>query len=449
MKNAKTDFTANERHLLKRAAIRLVPFLMFCYFVSFLDRINIGFASFQMNQQLHISPATFGLGGGLFFISYFICEVPSNLFLEKFGARSWLARIMLVWGIIASLMAFVSGPKGFLTMRFLLGAAEAGFFPGVILYLTYWFPKAYRAQIISWFTVAIPLSGFLGSPVSASLLSMRHFFGIQSWQWLYLLEGIPAILLGICCLFVLPDKPDTASWLSAEERVAYKGIMAKSGDKMPAAPVPFLTGLRHILDPQVLLFALVLAGTTAVSSSYAIWTPRLIKAFLWSNAQTGWLNAVPFLLGAIAMVVFGATSDRSGERVWHSAAPLFMSALASVAIFAFTGFVPFYILINIVIIGIYACKGPAWAAVTEWLPEEARASGIAQVNALSNLAGFGTVYAVGVIRQATGSTSMSLMPLAALSAMAAFAVLYLGISRRRRPVDHANLEPLLSSKSLQ
>jgi len=444
MELVKSVFSADERRLLRKAAIRLVPFLMFCYFVSFVDRINIGFASIQMNEQLRISPEIFGLGGGLFFISYFLFEVPSNLFLEKIGARIWLARIMLVWGIIAALMAVVQGPKSFLFMRFVLGAAEAGFFPGVILYLTYWFPKAYRAQIISWFTVAIPLSGFFGSPISAHLLSIPHYMGIASWQWLYLLEGIPAIFLGICCLFMLPDRPAAAGWMSADEHRIYGAMLKREGDNHSVASAPFWAGLKHIFKPQVLLFALILAGTTAVSSAYAIWTPQLIKVFSWSNTDTGWLNALPFLLGAIAMVVFGFTSDRIRERVWHSAIPLLISAVATVAITAFTGFESFYVLLNIAIVGIYACKGPAWTMVTEWLPEEGRASGIAQVNALSNLVGFGTVYVVGAIRQATGSFSLALTPLAALSALAGFAVIYLSMSRDRQPHDQQKREVVKS-----
>lgn len=445
MNPARSDYSVDERRLLRQAAFRLVPFLMLCYLVSFIDRINIGFASLEMNRQLHISPAIFGLGGGVFFISYFLFEVPSNLFLEKVGARRWLARIMLVWGVIAALMATVRGPDSFLGMRFLLGAAEAGFFPGVILYLTYWFPKAYRAGIISWFTVAIPLSGFVGSPLSATLLNIRHFLGLQSWQWLYLIEGVPAILLGILCLFLLPDKPDKAPWMNAGERETYQRIMERSGDAAQTAPVPLRRVLRQIIDPQVLLFAVVLAGTTAVSSAYAIWSPRFIKSFAWSDSATGWLNAAPFLLGAIAMVIMGATSDRSRERTWHSAAPLFISAAAGFVISAFTGFVPFYILINVAIIGIYACKGPVWAVVTEWLPESARASGIAQVNALSNLAGFGTIYLVGVIRQGTGSEGFALMPLAGLSAIAGAVIVFLSLRRKHRLASANDMQSLPSS----
>jgi MFS transporter, ACS family, tartrate transporter len=425
----KADFSAAERRLFNKAALRLIPFLMLCYFVSFVDRINIGFASLQMNHQLHISASAFGLGGGLFFIAYFIFEVPSNLLLEKFGARRWLARIMIVWGLVAACMAFVDGPKSFWSMRFVLGAAEAGFFPGVILYLTYWFPKAYRAQFIGWFTVAIPLSGFLGSPISAELLNVKHMLGLASWQWLYLIEGAPAVLLGICCLLFLPDKPASAAWLSQSERQVFQEILARDKSAAPLGVKPRASSWRIIFRADVLMFSVVLAGTTAVSSAYSIWTPRLIEAFAWSNMATGWLNALPFFLGAVAMVALAYTSDRSQERVWHSAVPLLLAAAGTVALLFFKGFVPFYLLINVAVIGIYACKGPAWAVVTEWLPEEGQAAGIAQVNALSNLAGFGTVYVVGYIQEATGSSALALLPLAALSVLSGAVILGLGRAR--------------------
>ena len=203
---------------MKQVALRIVPFLMVCYFVSFLDRVNLGFAALQMVKDLHLSPTVFGFGGGIFFVSYFLCEVPSNLLLEKFGARRWIARIMITWGVLAGAMALVKGPQSLYLMRFLLGAAEAGFFPGVILYLTYWFPAEYRARIIGLFTVAIPVSSFLGSPISAALLETDGWLGLRGWQWMFIIEAIPAVLLGLACLVVLSDRPADARWLGTDER---------------------------------------------------------------------------------------------------------------------------------------------------------------------------------------------------------------------------------------
>ena len=207
-----------EARTMRRVAMRIVPFLMVCYFVSFLDRVNLGFAALDMVKDLDLSPTVFGFGGGIFFLSYFIFEVPSNLMLERFGARRWIARIMITWGIISGLMAATTGPVSFLVLRFLLGAAEAGFFPGVILYLTYWFPAHYRARIIGWFMVAIPVSSFLGSPFSAALLGADGWLGLRGWQWMFILEALPAIVLGLACLFFLSDKPADARWLADDER---------------------------------------------------------------------------------------------------------------------------------------------------------------------------------------------------------------------------------------
>jgi len=215
-----------EARTMRQVAWRIVPFLMVCYFVSFVDRVNVGFAALQMVKDLRLSPAVFGFGGGIFFISYFLCEVPSNLLLEKFGARRWIGRIMITWGMLAGATAFVTGPHSFYAMRLLLGAAEAGFFPGVILYLTYWFPAEYRARIVGMFTVAIPLSSFLGSPISAAMLEINGSLGLRGWQWMFILEGVPAVLLGLACLIVLCDKPPGARWLSAEQRAWFEDRLA-------------------------------------------------------------------------------------------------------------------------------------------------------------------------------------------------------------------------------
>ena len=223
-----------EARTMRQVTLRIVPFLMVCYFVSFLDRVNLGFAALQMVKDLHFSSTVFGFGGGIFFVSYFLFEVPSNLLLEKFGARRWIARIMITWGVLAGAMALVTGPQSLYLMRFLLGAAEAGFFPGVILYLTYWFPAEYRARIIGLFTVAIPVSSFLGSPISAALLGTDGWLGLRGWQWMFILEAAPAVLLGLACLVVLSDRPADARWLGGDER---GWLLAKTpGRSRTAAP---------------------------------------------------------------------------------------------------------------------------------------------------------------------------------------------------------------------
>src|SRR5688572_15886075 len=278
-----------EVRTMRRVAIRIVPFLMVCYFVSFLDRVNLGFAALDMVKDLDLSPTVFGLGGGIFFLSYFICEVPSNLLLERFGARRWIARIMIAWGIVAAAMALVTGPRSLYVMRFLLGAAQAGFFPGVILYLTYWFPAHYRARIIGWFMVAIPVSSFFGSPVSAALLGADGWLGLRGWQWMFILEALPAVVLGLVCLFFLSDKPADARWLADDER-AWLLARLQTGDGKTSR-VGQMSLWRVLWNKHVLILSIVLAGSTAVSSGLQLWQPQIIKSYGLTNMQTGLLRS--------------------------------------------------------------------------------------------------------------------------------------------------------------
>jgi MFS transporter, ACS family, tartrate transporter len=418
--------SALEASTMRRVALRIVPFLMVCYFIAFLDRVNLGFAALQMVRDLGFSSTVFGLGGGLFFVSYFLFEVPSNLLLEKVGARRWIARIMMTWGVLAGAMALVSGPRSLYVMRFLLGAAEAGFFPGVILYLTYWFPAAHRARIVAWFTVAIPLSSFLGSPISAALLGMDGVLGLRGWQWMFILEAIPAVLLGLVCLVVLSDGPADAAWLPEGERAWLVGRL--QAEKQRQRRIGYLSVAQVLWNKHVLLLSLVLAGSTAVSSGLQLWQPQIIKSYGLTNMQTGLLNAIPFALASLIMIWWGRRSDRTGERVWHAAAPLVLTAISLASTLLFDSLFSIVVILCLAVIGIYAGKGPVWAVSTEWLSAGAAAAGLAQINALSNLAGFGTTYVMGFIKDATGSFALALVPLALLSAAAAVAILVIGRS---------------------
>ena len=342
--------------------------------------------------------------------------------IDRFGARRWLARIMIVWGLVATAMAFVTGEKMFLILRFLLGAAEAGFFPGIILYITRWFPGTYRALFISWFAIAIPLSGVVGSPLSAILLSFPHYGGIASWQWLFIIEGVPSILLGIACLFVLADSPEKARWLSADECRSLRSALAR--DAMPKEERAGLKDIiKTIFSGKVLLLALVLSGGAGVSAAYAVWLPRVIKSYHWSAMTTGLLISFLYVLGSVAMIVFARMSDKAGERRWHSAWPLFLATLCIAFILATKQFMIVYVLLALAIIGIYACKGPTWALATEYLPAKGRAASIAQVNAISNFSGFFTVFITGVIFQHTHNYAIAMLPLGALCAAAGLAAL--------------------------
>jgi MFS transporter, ACS family, tartrate transporter len=409
---------------MAKVALRVLPFLMVCYFVSFLDRVNLSFAALQMVKDLRFSPAVFGLGGGLFFVSYFLFEVPSNLLLEKFGARRWIARIMISWGVLAGGMALVKNAPLFYVMRLLLGAAEAGFFPGVILYLTYWFPSEYRARIVAVFMVAIPMSSFLGSPISVALLELDGRLGLHGWQWMFILEAVPAILLGFASLFVLTDKPDGAQWLSLDQRnwLAGKLRVEVRGSRSAGD----LSLWRVLWNRHVLVLGIVLAGSTAVSSGLQLWQPLIIKSYGLNNLQTGLLNAIPFGLASVIMVYWGRRSDRTGERVWHAALPLILTAISLTSALLFHSLFSIIIILCLAVIGIYAGKGPAWALSSEWLSTTTAAAGLAQINAISNLAGFGTTYLLGIIKGRTGSYPLAMLPLVALATIGAVAILLIG-----------------------
>ncbi|MGH9771856.1 MAG: MFS transporter, partial [Candidatus Acidiferrales bacterium] len=354
-----------EAAVMRRVTWRILPFLMLCYFVSFIDKVNAGFAALEMNRDLHLSHTVFGLGGGLFFVSYFLFEVPSNLALARFGARRWIARIMISWGFVAMAMAMVQGARSFYAVRLLLGAAEAGFFPGVMLYLTFWFPAAYRARIIGWFMVAIPVSAFIGSPLSAALLGTDGWLGLAGWQWLYILEGIPAVLLGLFCLVALTDRPEAARWLKPEERHWLAARLEREAqDRRPVSVARLWRVLTH---RHVLGLAVVLAGSTAVSSGLQLWTPLILKSFGLSNIETGFATSVPFAVAAIMMVLWGRRSDRRGERVWHTVLPLALAAVSLAAALLFHSLAATIIILCLALTGIYAGKGPVWAVSTEWL----------------------------------------------------------------------------------
>ncbi len=422
-----------EARTMRRITWRLVPFLMLCYFIAYVDRVNVGFAALQMNKDLGLSAAQFGLGGGIFFVSYFLFEVPSNLVMQKVGARLWIARIMITWGLISSGMVLISGSRSFLALRFLLGAAEAGFFPGVILYLTYWFPARYRARIVAVFMVAIPASSFLGSPLSAVLLDLHGLAGLKGWQWMFLVEAIPAVLLGLAALLLLPDSPARATWLPAEERAWLRAALEAEQPRVPTVPHGSLW--RVLSNPYVLVAAIVYAGGTGASVCLSIWQPQIIKAHGLTNMQTGLLNSVPFGVASVAMVLWGRRSDRTGERTWHTALPSALIAVSLLAAIPARSLPLTLMVLCAAVVGTYCFKGPFWALSTGWLSSATAAAGIAQINAIGNLGGFGGTYLLGVIKDRTGSYALGLLPLAALTAAGAIGIVV--ASRAARARDEA------------
>ena len=375
-----------------------------------------------MNRDLGFTPAVFGLGASLFFVSYFLVEVPSNLALQRYGARRWIARIMITWGLVSALMALVVGPYSFYGMRLLLGAAEAGFFPGVLLFLTYWFPSQYRARIVAIFMTSIPIASFLGSPMSALLLEMNGLGGLKGWQWLFILEGVPTVLLGIVCLFFLTDRPSQARWLSEAQRTWLNQRIEGEAAKRKA--IGHLSLLQLARNKYFIVMAVVASGASAAGTSLSIWQPQLLKTFGLTTLQTGFVNSIPYGLATIAMILWGRHSDRTQERRWHTAVALLLIAGGLGAIsFAPQMIVPIVFLLSLALIGAYSFKGPFWALSSGWLPASAAAAGLAGINAIANLVGGGAISLVGWIKEATGSYALGLLPIVILTALGATSVL--------------------------
>jgi MFS transporter, ACS family, tartrate transporter len=390
-----------ENRVMRKVAFRIVPFIMLLYFVAYIDRVNIGFAALTMNQDLGFSPAVFGLGAGIFFWGYFLFEIPSNIILDKVGARLWIARVMITWGIVSAGMAFVWDATSFYVLRFLLGVAEAGFFPGIILYLSYWFPAHRRAAMTSLFMAAVPISVVLGSPLSSALLEMHGIGGLNGWQWLFILESIPAVILGIIVLFYMTDKPEKATWLADDERAWL--VDAMTSERANKAGTAHHGIWRGLADMRVLALALVYFGTSAGLYTLGIWAPQIIKSFGLSNLEVGFFNAIPPTVAVIAMYLWSWHSDRQNERTWHviiaclaAAVGLALAGISSTAAAVITSLV----LVNV---GISAAKPPLWSMPTLFLSGPAAASGIAAINSIGNLGGFVGPAMIGWIKDLTGS----------------------------------------------
>jgi MFS transporter, ACS family, tartrate transporter len=405
-----------ESSTIRAISIRLIPFLVMAYFFAYLDRVNLGFAALTMNADLKFSPTVFAWGAGIFFIGYFIFEVPSNLALERFGASRWIARIMVTWGIISTLMATISGEWSFYILRFLLGVAEAGFFPGIILYLTYWYPTEYRGRFLAAFVVAVPMSTVIGAPVSGLLLGLDGAMGLKGWQWLFVIEGIPSVLLGIVAWFYLTDRPEKAEWLNAEQKawLASK-LQAENAAKQA---VQHLSLGQALSSGKVIALSLIYFGYVGAVYGMQFWLPQIVKAFGLTNAQTGFVTAIPYLFGTIAMILWARHSDATRERVAHVGGPLLLTALALGVSSYITDPTTTMIVLTMAAIGMFCTFAVFWTLPTAWLSGTAAAGAIALINSIGNLAGFGGPYLIGWVKETTGNTStgllvLSLLPLAA------------------------------------
>jgi D-galactonate transporter len=401
-----------ETSTIRAISWRLIPFLVLAYFLSYLDRVNLGFAALTMNAELKFTPTIFSWGAGIFFIGYFLFEVPSNLALEKFGASRWIARIMISWGIVSVLMAFVSGIWSFYSIRFLLGVAEAGFFPGIILYLTYWYPAEYRARFLAAFAIAVPVSTVIGAPVSGLLLGLDGAMGLKGWQWLFVIEGVPTVLFGFVTWFYLTDRPASANWLTAEQKAWLSSRLESETAAKQAAK--HLTLGQALRSPKVLTLSLIYFGFVAALYGVQFWLPQIVKAFGFSNAQTGFVTAVPYLFGTVAMILWARHSDATRERVMHVGAPLLLTAAALGACGYITDPMMTMVVLTVAAIGIFCTFGVFWTLPTAWLSGTAAAGAIALINSIGNLAGFAGPYLIGWVKETTGSTTTGLFVLAAL-----------------------------------
>ncbi|WP_217446861.1 MFS transporter [Cupriavidus basilensis] len=410
-----------EKRAYSKVFWRIMPFLMLCYVIAYLDRVNVGFAKLQMAQDLAFSETVFGLGAGLFFIGYFLFEVPSNLLMHKLGARVWIARIMITWGIISALFVFVKTPTTFYIMRFLLGLAEAGFYPGVILYLTYWYPANRRARMIALFMSGIPVAGMLGNPLSGWIMDAFHDYGgMRGWQWMFLIEALPALLIGIVTVFVLKNGIDQAPWLDANEKRVLKRNIEEDARQAGAS------GTGHSLgavfkDSRVWWMCLIYFCFVTGQYALTFWMPTLVKTSgVTGNLNIGLLSAIPFICAIVVMNFLGHSADARRERRWHLIVPALMGAVGFAIAASFThNTVVAIAALSLAAAGVLTCAPLFWSLPTAFLSGLAAASGIAVVNSVGNLAGFVAPYMVGYLTDLTHSTQSSMYVLSAMLVLGA------------------------------
>ena len=412
--------------VLPKVRRRLIPFVFLLYSVAYLDRINVGFAALQMNAALGLSASAYGLGAGIFFLSYTVFEVPSNVVLARIGARLWIARIMITWGLVSSGMMLVQGAASFFVMRFLLGAAEAGFFPGIIFYLTQWFPARERARTIAAFMTASLTAGIVGGPVSGALLSMNGVGGLAGWQWLFLLEGLPAIVLGVVVLFYMTERPEDATWLSDAERAALVEALRRDATAGPSSPSSTSSVSGALASGRIWLLAIVYFTIPIALYAFGFWLPQIIKAASnGSDFQIGLLTAIPYLVGACGMVLVARHSDRTGERRWHIVCAALVGGGAFVVSAFVHGLAVSLAALSVAMLGLASMFGPFWAFATSRLLGVGAAAAIALINSIGNTGGFVGPYVIGYIRDRTQSFTGGLVFVGVILAVVPVLVLVL------------------------
>jgi len=428
---------------LRKVRRRVMPLIVLLYFVAYLDRNNVGFAKLTMSEDIGLNSAAYGLGAGIFFLGYALLEVPSNAGMYRFGARKWLARILITWGIFATAMCLVNGEITYYIVRFLLGAAEAGFFPAILFYLTLWFPAAQRVTVLGIFILAQPVSNALGAPVSGLLLQMDGVMGLQGWQWLYIIEGIPAIALGLLTPILMTDRPRDAKWLEADERNWLTATMdAELAAKSQSGKHNFMAGLK---DKRTLVYSALYFGLVCGIYGLGLWMPTIVAALgKFSTAEVGFIVFIPYAVAAVFVYFWSKRADRTGKRAWHASVSMVLAGVGLVAAGYLLPVNPFLAMVGLTLsaMGIYGAIAPFLSMPSAALTGAAAASGLALVNSLGNLGGFISPYAVGLLKDATGSNQSGLLFLSLCLCITAVATY---LYARRRPEGDAGLDPAVAA----
>jgi MFS transporter, ACS family, tartrate transporter len=433
-----------ERTTIRKVYLRLLPLLFVAYFVCYLDRINVGFAALTMNKDLGFTATVFAFGATAFFWGYCVFEIPSNIVLEKVGARVWIARIMITWGLFSAATAFVTGATSFATIRFFLGVCEAGFFPGMILYFTYWFPSRYRGRVVGYFMTAIPVSIALGAPISTALLELDGVWGLRGWSWLFIGEAFPAVILGFIVLFYLTDRPAQAHWLKPHER---EWLIAElQAERSAIENVRAYSVLQSLVNPRVLALSVIYLGIATASVGLVIFLPQMIKQLGVSNLMTGFATSLPYIVGTVGMIVCGYVTDRMHERRWNlfftclaAAIGLFAAALLSGSFWALAG-------LSLATIGFYGMKTSFWPLPSTFLSGTAAAAAIAAINSLGNFGGLIGPVAVGWLKDTTGSFTAGLFFLSGCALVSAVVTLIAVHERRTQAQRRIELTPELLTR---
>src|SRR5580704_4943189 len=394
---------------IRKAALRFVPLPTIAYLFNYLDRTSLGFAALTMNRELGLSASQFGLAAGIFFLGYSLFEVPSNLMLYRFGARRWLARIMISWGIVSAATAFVVGPNSFYGLRLLLGIMEAGFFPGVTFFLAAWFPAQYRTRMLAWFLIGIPLSSLVGSPVCGLLLQMDGIWGFAGWQWLFLLVSLPCVPLGFLTLRLLSDSPQAATWLTPEERDVLDGVLASEVRERPHSSL-----LAALTDTRVLICAAIQFGFTLGSYGIGIWLPLMLKEYHLSNLAIGWIAAIPYLFASVGMILWARYVDEKGRRIVNLAVACFLGGVGLLAPILSNSLISAVIGFSLALIGVTTARAIFWTIPTRFLTGVAAAGGLAFINSVATTGGFFGPYMMGWLKEFSGSYVVGLLAVAAI-----------------------------------